>query len=284
VAVACQDEAGPFQTVPYPGAHWAPAGHPARQAQEYLRLGTAKLLTLFRPATGTVRATGVTQCPNAVLHPWLKAAMAALLLDLPAPGPVTDPEANRACWTRWQAGLRVRITLPDELPRLRLLLVWDNLAGHHTPELVLWLFAQGVMVLSTPLSGSWLNIITGRDNALSGIQMQRVDQVSNDVYGEKSLNRYLNPAAFAQPAAGTLGNYERNSIRGPAYWTVDVAVSRQVSIGAARTLELRVESFNLFNTFNWGNPVTNFNSGTFGRITSMTGTPRIMQFGVKYGF
>jgi hypothetical protein len=42
--------------------------------------------------------------------------------------------------------------------------------------------------------------------------------------------------------------------------------------------------FNLFNTFNWGNPVTNFNSGTFGRITSMTGTPRIMQFGVKYGF
>jgi hypothetical protein len=133
-------------------------------------------------------------------------------------------------------------------------------------------------------SGSWLNIITGRDNALSGIQMQRVDQVSNDVYGEKSLNRYLNPAAFAQPAAGSLGNYERNSIRGPAYWTVDVAVSRQVSIGAARTLELRVESFNLFNTFNWGNPVTNFNSGTFGRITSMTGTPRIMQFGVKYGF
>jgi hypothetical protein len=133
-------------------------------------------------------------------------------------------------------------------------------------------------------SGSWLNIITGRDNALSGIQMQRVDQVSSDVYGEKSLNRYLNPAAFAQPAAGALGNYERNSIKGPGYWTVDVAISRRVSIGAARSLELRVESFNLFNTFNLGNPVTNFNSGTFGRITSMTGTPRIMQFGVKYGF
>jgi hypothetical protein len=44
------------------------------------------------------------------------------------------------------------------LPQLRLLLVWDNLAGHHPPELVLWLFAQGVMVLSTPLSGSWLKM------------------------------------------------------------------------------------------------------------------------------
>jgi hypothetical protein len=134
------------------------------------------------------------------------------------------------------------------------------------------------------LSGAWLNIITGRDNALSGIQMQRVDQVSSDVYGEKSLARYLNPAAFAQPAPGTFGSYIRNSIRGPAYWTVDLAVSRQLSIAAARNLELRVEFFNLFNTFNWGNPVTNFNSGSFGRITSMTGAPRITQFGVKYGF
>ena len=134
------------------------------------------------------------------------------------------------------------------------------------------------------LSGSWLNIITGRDNALSGIQQQRVDQVSTDVYGEKSVTSYLNPAAFAQPAAGSLGSYVRNSIKGPGFWTVDVALSRQVSVGGARNMEFRVEAFNLFNTLNLGNPVTNFNSGSFGRITSMTGAPRIMQFGVKYGF
>ena len=134
------------------------------------------------------------------------------------------------------------------------------------------------------LSGSWLNIITGRDNALTGIQQQRVDQVSDNVYGEKTLTSYLNPAAFAQPAPGALGNYERNSIKGPGYWTVDVALSKQIAVGGARSIELRVESFNLLNTFNWGNPVTNFNSGSFGRITSMTGAPRIMQFGVKYGF
>lgn len=42
--------------------------------------------------------------------------------------------------------------------------------------------------------------------------------------------------------------------------------------------------FDLFNNFDWGNPVTNFNAGTFGRITSQSGDPRVMQFGVKYGF
>jgi hypothetical protein len=42
--------------------------------------------------------------------------------------------------------------------------------------------------------------------------------------------------------------------------------------------------FNLLNNFNWGLPNTNLDSGTFGRITSQTGDPRIMQFGLKYGF
>jgi hypothetical protein len=157
VALACQDEAGPYQTGPYAGPQWAPVGHPIRQPHEYVRLGTAKLLTLLRPATGRVWAQGVTACPNRVLHPWLQAAVSALLAELPAPEPVTDPVANRASWTRWQEGLRVRITLPAELPRVRVLLIWDNLTGHHTPERLLWLFAQGVMVLYTPRSGSWLH-------------------------------------------------------------------------------------------------------------------------------
>ena len=52
----------------------------------------------------------------------------------------------------------MRITLPETLPPLRLLLVWDNLTGHLTPALVLWLFAQGIMPLYTPLGGSWLNM------------------------------------------------------------------------------------------------------------------------------
>jgi hypothetical protein len=66
-------------------------------------------------------------------------------------------------------------------------------------------------------SGSWLTVTSGRDNAFNGMANQRVDQVSDDVYGPKTLTNYLNPAAFAQPAAGTFGTHQRNSIKGPGF-------------------------------------------------------------------
>src|SRR4051812_14633332 len=83
--VWCTDQAGPFQTVPHPGPSWQPEGEPARQPHEYLRDGTAKVLTLFRPADGHVRVEGVTSCPNTVLHPWLRRELSAVLEGLPAP-------------------------------------------------------------------------------------------------------------------------------------------------------------------------------------------------------
>jgi len=156
LAVWCCDQAGPFQTVPHPGPSWQPEGQPARQPHEYLRNGTAKVLTLFHPADGRVRVEGVTTCPNAVLHPWLKRELSEILAELPERPPTA--QASRAEWERWQQGLSVKPTLSAELPPLRMLLVLDNLTGHKTPALVLWLFAHGIMPLYTPLSGSWLNM------------------------------------------------------------------------------------------------------------------------------
>ena len=66
----------------------------------------------------------------------------------------------------WQAGLTLPFTLPDDLPPLRLLLVWDNLAGHKTPDLVLWLCEHGVMPLYTPVGGSWLNMAESIERVL----------------------------------------------------------------------------------------------------------------------
>src|SRR5688500_17641090 len=60
LAVWGEDEAGPFQTTPYPGQQWCPAGHHCCP-HEHVRNGTAKLLTLFHPASWAVRSR--------VLHP-----------------------------------------------------------------------------------------------------------------------------------------------------------------------------------------------------------------------
>ena len=85
LSVWCTDQAGPFQTIPQPGQSWCPEGRPARQPHEYIRNGTAKVMTLFRPADGRVRVKGVTTCPNEVLHGWLKEELAAVLAGLPTP-------------------------------------------------------------------------------------------------------------------------------------------------------------------------------------------------------
>jgi len=133
-------------------------------------------------------------------------------------------------------------------------------------------------------SGSWLTVTTARDLAGTGIAGQRVNQTSDNPYGAKTLTNYLNVASFAFPALGTYGDHTQNSIEGPGFWTVDLAVSRLVSVSDRQTMEFRVEIFNLFNNFNWGNPVTNLDAGTFGQILTQSGEPRIMQFGFKFGF
>ncbi len=158
LAVWNQDEAGPYQAIPQAGQSWQPSGRPVHQMHEYQRAGTAKLLTLLHPATGQVRVRGVISSANVVLHPWLREQLSAVVEALPPAQPMEDQAANRAQWERWQEGLTEKFTLLEELPPLRMLLIWDNLAGHKTPEMVCWLMRQGIMPLYTPLGGSWLNM------------------------------------------------------------------------------------------------------------------------------
>ena len=106
----------------------------------------------------------------------------------------------------------------------------------------------------------------------------------------KSGTRYLNPAAFAIPQVGTLGNMSRNSIVGPGTRAMDIALVRVFRFGTSQTLEARVEAFNAFNWFRPAvdntplqAPIVTVNSPTFGQILEAA-DPRIMQFAVKFGF
>ena len=65
---------------------------------------------------------------------------------------------------------------------MRILLVWDNLAGHLSHALFPWLFQHGTMPLYTPLGGSWLNMAESLQRiivrrALAGQHPQSAQQV-----------------------------------------------------------------------------------------------------------
>jgi hypothetical protein len=96
------DQAGPFQTMPYPGSSCKTQGKPARQPHHHLRNGTAKLMSLFHPATGRVQVKGVRSCTKAVLHPWLKHELESILDTLLPPQELLSPKENRTVCKSWQ--------------------------------------------------------------------------------------------------------------------------------------------------------------------------------------
>ena len=140
---------------------------------------------------------------------------------------------------------------------------------------------SGIVRLTT---GTWLTPVTGLDNALTGQQDQRPNQVRANVYDrQKNNDVWINPAAYTQPATGTYGNAGRLSILGPGSIRIDMGLSRTFQVRENQSVQLRVEAFNAPNHLNPGNPNVTFNNQNFGRILS-AGDPRLMQVGLKYTF
>jgi hypothetical protein len=143
-------------------------------------------------------------------------------------------------------------------------------------------------------TGQFLTVTTGVDNALNGALNQRPNQVLGTPYtAHKSIDGWLNPAAFTAPAPGTYGNVALQSVAGPGMFQLDMALSRTFAIAEGKSLQLRAEAFNLPNHMNPGPPNLTLNSsGSFGKIQSdisgtsglSDGDPRIMQFALKFVF
>jgi hypothetical protein len=72
-------------------------------------------------------------------------------------------------------------------------------------------------------------------------------------------------------------------MRGPGSTNVDWGLFKQIPIAERHTLQFRAEFFNLFNHANLGLPNANLQSAQFGRITA-AGSPRVIQFALKYAF
>lgn len=92
--------------------------------------------------------------------------------------------------------------------------------------------------------------------------------------------KWFNTAAFAFPRYGSFGDAGRNILEGPGYGNVNLALLKQVRLGQAARLQLRLEAFNLLNRTNFDLPDNFLGSPTFGQILS-AGSPRRLQLGLK---
>jgi hypothetical protein len=63
----------------------------------------------------------------------------------------------------------------------------------------------------------------------------------------------LNPAAFAIPLPGRIGNLGRNVLHGPSLTQADLTLQKQFPIGEKTTIEFRSEFYNIFNRANFSN-------------------------------
>ena len=105
------------------------------------------------------------------------------------------------------------------------------------------------------------------------------------------LNSYVNfnafmPAPVVGPDGSTgYGDLGRNIFRGPFEQNWDFSIGKQFHITESQFLLFRSEFFNLWNHPNFNNPsFVDVSGPNFGAITSMAGTPRIIQFSLRYGF
>jgi hypothetical protein len=124
--------------------------------------------------------------------------------------------------------------------------------------------------------------------------------------GGRNVAHWVNPAAFALPPNGGLGDAPRNLVPGPGTWQVDIGTAKTIAIKERAQLEFRSEFYNIFNHPQLGFP--NATCGVsavvpvgcpsgFGAITQTlntsvispispvgSGTPREIQFALRLQF
>jgi outer membrane receptor protein involved in Fe transport len=137
-------------------------------------------------------------------------------------------------------------------------------------------------------SGSPFTVTLEGDIANIGARSigQRPNATGSDPYAgaHSTTGLWMNPAAFAIPAAYTFGNVGRNTLIGPGFFQWDFGGYKNFRITERIGMQFRAEIFNITNRVNFGNPNGDLNSSSFGQISGTAGAPLEAQFGLKVMF
>jgi hypothetical protein len=136
--------------------------------------------------------------------------------------------------------------------------------------------------------GSPVGLVSGRANRVPGVNLYPAN---------KTRAQWFNPAAFTAPPTyvsggityATYGNSGYNMLRGPAWQNWDMSLQKNTIWKERYRLQLRADSFNIFNHPNFAPPNSAIsNTSTVGTITSISSSPsaeaRTVEFAVKFNF
>jgi hypothetical protein len=137
-------------------------------------------------------------------------------------------------------------------------------------------------------SGKPFTVTTGTDNLVNGYFGSRPNQISDPKLDPSRsraavMSQWFNTAAFVDPGIGVAGSVPVDSLQGPGYKNLDLALLRTFTLVENLKLQLRFDTFNTFNWVNLGQPSGSMTDPNFGKITS-AGSMRQLQLGAKVIF
>ena len=199
-----------------------------------------------------------------------------------------DPVTRRTAWTARPSSAVLASTCGTPLGQASWDVPYDDARAGALGVLLSDWQVSGVATFQSgrPFTVSLLQEIdnsnTGRANLGFGYN-DRPNVVGDPALADPSAERWFDTNAFMFPAYGTFGNSGRNTVDGPGYQNVSLALMKRLPLGARSKLQLRLEAFNLFNHTNFNQPDNFLGSPTFGQILSAQ-SPRRFQLGAKVIF
>jgi hypothetical protein len=142
------------------------------------------------------------------------------------------------------------------------------------------------VTLSTDLDNS---LMGSNPNGVNNRYIDLPDRMPGPLHINHSpANRqpYFNTALYSANALGTLGDAGRRPFAGPGDFNTDLVVQKTTRIDDARSLQLRIESFNVFNHPQFFGPAAvngNYSNPLFGQVVQAL-APRLLQAAAKVTF
>jgi hypothetical protein len=143
-----------------------------------------------------------------------------------------------------------------------------------------------VGLVATVQTGPPITIVTQTNScACFSAGSQRANLLSdpNLPSGQRTVSKWFDTAAFAQPANLTFGNEGVGMVRAPGLVDLDVSLARTFRITEKVRTEIRGEFFNALNHTNLGLPGQTFGASNFGVISS-SGPARQIELGARIAF